>query len=141
MMTGREAPGPVYATPEELIDLFGQREMALLSTHGDSGEPDREALCRAIECAQSEVDSYLATRYAVPLAQPVPQAVMMVVGDIVRYRLTSGDITEKEPITERYRLAIAWLKDVAKGLVALPCQGVEDAAGNVALDCGQRVWG
>lgn len=130
-----------YATPEELITLFGEREIALLSTHADCEELDRERLEKAIEYAQSEVDSYLAGRYATPLAAPVPSVVMMVIGDIVRYRLTSGDVTEKDPITERYRLAIKWLQNVANGLVDLPCAGLDDGNGGVFLDTGKRDWG
>lgn len=139
---GFESPNrEPYATPEELITLFGEREIALLSTHADCEELDRERLERAIEYAQSEVDSYLAGRYAVPLAAPVPSVVMMVIGDIVRYRLTSGDVTEKDPITERYRLAIKWLQNVANGLVDLPCAGLDDGNTGVFLDTGKRDWG
>lgn len=133
----RSAP---YATPEELIGLFGEREIALLSTHADSDDLDRERIEKAIEYAQSEVDSYLSQRYAVPLAPPVPSVVMMVVGDIVRYRLTSGDVTEKDPITERYKLAIKWLRDVASGAADLPGIGLDDGNCGVFLDSGKRDW-
>lgn len=138
---GFESPArEPYATPEELISLFGEREIALLSTHADNGELDREQIEKAIEYAQSEVDSYLAGRYAVPLASPVPSVVMMVVGDIVRYRLTSGDVTEKDPITERYKLALKWLQNVANGMVDLPCKGSGDEGGRVFVDAGKRDW-
>lgn len=132
-----------YATVEELTALFGGREMALLSTHGDSEELNAEALERAIGYACSEVDSYLASRYAVPLAEPVPHVVMMAVGDIVRYRLTSGDLTEKDPILARYKATVAWLHDVASGAASLPCAGAapETASGGVDIDCGRKDWG
>lgn len=131
-----------YATVAELVSLFGQRETALLSTHGDSDEVDAAALETAIRYACSEVDSYLSGRYAVPLAEPVPPVVMMAVGDIVRYRLTGGDLTEKDPILARYKATVAWLRDVASGVVSLPCAGAapEATPGGVGIDCGRKDW-
>lgn len=132
-----------YATPEELVSLFGLREITELSNHGDGCDLDRAAIERAIEYAESEVNSYIGVRYPAPLKSPVPQIVMMVVGDIVRYRLTSGDITEKDPITERYKRAIAWLKDVAAGIAELPDQedGEGAGTGSVFIESGRRDWG
>ena len=105
----------MYATVEDLVSLFGEREVITLSTKKKGNAIDREALETAIGYASSEVDSYLASRYAVPLADPVPPVVMMVTADIVRYRLTSGDVSEKDPIITRYKSTVAWLKDVASG--------------------------
>lgn len=141
---GIESPASVpYATPEDLVSLFGIREITILSNHDDGGDLDREAIERAIVYAQSEVDSYLCGRYPTPLKPPVPQIVMMVIGDIVRYRLTSGDITEKDPITERYKRAIAWLKDVAAGIAELPGPDDDsgDGTGGVFVQTGSRDWG
>mgnify|MGYP002602223991 FL=1 len=88
------------------------------------------------------MDSYLASRYAVPLADPVPPVVMMVTADIVRYRLTSGDVSEKDPIITRYKSTVAWLKDVASGVVSLPCAGSApgETADGVEINPGTRDW-
>ena len=90
----------------------------------------------------TQVDSYLASRYAVPLADPVPPVVMMVTADIVRYRLTSGDVSEKDPIITRYKSTVAWLKDVASGIVSLPCAGSAsgETADDVEINAGTRNW-
>ena len=109
---------------------------------GASQGLNREALEAAIAYAASEVDSYLAARYAVPLADPVPPVVMMVTADIVRYRLTSGDVSEKDAIVARYKTTVAWLRDVASGVVSLPCAGASSggAFDNVEIDAGARDW-
>lgn len=130
-----------YATVEDLVALFGKEEVLLLSTRGTSDEMDRTALETAISYAGSEVDSYLSARYAVPL-DPVPPVVMMVTADIVRYRLTSGDVSEKEPVVTRYKATVAWLRDVTAGVVSLPCAGTTpgETSGSVEINPGQRDW-
>ena len=77
-----------------------------------------------------------------PLAPPVPPVVMMVTADIVRYRLTSGDVSEKDPIVTRYKATVAWLKDVASGVVSLSCAGAVsgETSGSVEINPGQRDW-
>lgn len=77
-----------------------------------------------------------------PLTDPVPPVVMMVTADIVRYRLTSGDVSEKDPIITRYKSTVAWLKDVASGIVSLPCAGSAsgETADGVEITPGTRDW-
>ena len=132
----------MYATVEDLASLFGEEETTLLSNRGLSENMDREALETAIAYASSEVDSYLAARYAVPLPAPVTPVVMMVTADIFRNRQTSGDVSEKEPIVTRYKSTVAWLKDVASGIVSLPCAGAvsEGTSEDVEIDAGARDW-
>lgn len=71
---------------------------------------------QSVADAVSTVDGYLSARYAVPLV-PVPAAVLRVTGDIARYYLYEDMATET--IIERYRRAIAWLRDIAAGKVNL----------------------
>lgn len=131
----------MYATVEDLVTLFGEGEIIDLSDRDNDGELDRTVVETAIGYAASEVDSYLSSRYAVPLVDPVPPVVMLAVADIVRYRLTSGDVSEKSSILERYKSSIAWLREVAAGKVALPCAGaMPNTGGNFQIDAGERVW-
>lgn len=134
-----------YASVEQLVELFGPHEVAELSTRGDSGDPadlDKDVIELAIARAASEVDSYLGSRFPVPLAEPIPDIVMMVTADIVRYRLTSGDVSEKSPILARYNNALGWLRDVAAGKITVPglAQGDSDEVGNVLIEPGSRPW-
>ena len=127
-----------YATLEQLASLFGAEEIRALSDRAGTGARDEEVVRDALERASSEVDSYLADRYATPLTGevPVPAVVVSVTGDIARYRLTGGDVRESDPIRQRYVQALHWLRDVA----GLP-PAEETAGGAVLVEPGSRPWG
>lgn len=132
-----------YATIDQLVSLFGAEEIRALSDRQGTGERDDAVVLAALEWASSEVDSYLADRYATPLpsAAPFPPVVVSVTGDIARYRLTGGDVRDSDPIRERYVKALGWLRDVADGRAAVP--GLLPAAaeaGAVLLAPGTRPW-
>lgn len=99
-----------YATRADLEAAFSAAEIAQLESQG----LDIEA---ALARAEEEVNSYLAVRYAVPVA-PVTEHVKTVTLDIARYRIFPIE-SEGEP-QERYERAIAWLKDVVAGRALLP---------------------
>ncbi|MFR1532361.1 MAG: gp436 family protein [Bilophila wadsworthia] len=104
-----------YATLDQLVSLFGADEIRTLSDRQGTGELDEAVISDALERASSEVDSYLADRYATPLSDsdPIPPVVVSVAGDIARYRLTGGDIRDTDPIRERYTKALN-SRDVAR---------------------------
>ena len=127
-----------YATLDQLVSLFGADEIRTLSDRQGTGELDEAVISDALERASSEVDSYLADRYATPLSDsdPIPPVVVSVAGDIARYRLTGGDIRD------RYTKALNWLRDVADGkagIPGLPPAGTE-TPGAVLLEPGTRPW-
>ena len=133
-----------YATLDQLVSLFGADEIRTLSDRQGTGELDEQVLLDALDRASSEVDSYLADRYATPLSDsdPIPPVVVSVTGDIARYRLTGGDIRDTDPIRERYTKALNWLRDVADGkagIPGLPPAGTE-TPGAVLPDPGTRPW-
>ena len=133
-----------YATLDQLVSLFGADEIRTLSDRQGTGELDEAVISDALERASSEVDSYLADRYATPLSDsdPIPPVVVSVAGDIARYRLTGGDIRDTDPIRERYTKALNWLRDVADGkagIPGLPPVGTE-TPGAVLLEPGIRPW-
>ena len=73
-----------YATLDQLVSLFGADEIRTLSDRQGTGELDEAVISDALERASSEVDSYLADRYATPLSDsdPIPPVVVSVAGDI-----------------------------------------------------------
>ena len=130
-----------YATVADLIAAFGEQEVTVLTDREDAGAVDSTVALEALERASSEADTYIAARYALPLSS-VPQALVAVVCDIARYRLTGGEVTESTPIADRYKAAVSWLKDVAAGRAVLP--GVAATApggeGGVEFDTGRRAF-
>jgi phage gp36-like protein len=81
-----------------------------------------ERIEQRIQDAESEVNSYLAQRYTLPLPE-VPPVLKARALDIAVYRLFlrrgirpgSAD----ESVIDQYRLAVSWLKDVATGRASL----------------------
>lgn len=132
-----------YATLDQLVSLFGAEEIRTLSDRQGTGILDETLVRDALARASSEVDSYLADRYATPLAEdtPVPPVVASVTGDIARYRLTGGDVRDTDPIRERYVKALNWLRDVADGRASVPgLPPAADGGGAVVLEAGGRPW-
>ena len=122
-----------YATLDQLVSLFGADEIRTLSDRQGTGELDKTVISDALERASSEVDSYLADRYATPLSDsaPIPPVVVSITGDIARYRLTGGDIRDTDPIRD--------VADGKAGIPGLPPVGTE-TPGAVLLEPGIRPW-
>lgn len=96
-----------YATRQDLIDRYGAEEIAQREA-GTSAD----AVDRALADADAEIDSYVASKYAVPLV-PVPARVIKVACTIARYYLLGGSATEEERAD--YTDARAWLRDIQAG--------------------------
>lgn len=92
-----------YASRAALVAAFGASEIMQLEARG----VDVDA---AILVAEAEVDSYLSSRYRVPVEPPTSK-LTRVVCDLARYQLF-GVMSEGEP-KDRAQAAVAWLRDVA----------------------------
>lgn len=137
----------MYSTELQLIDQFGEAELSQILDEGTdltaaglrtkvaggdmSGFPAAEQtaatlalkkIVTAQEMAAGTIDGYISTRYTLPLAT-VPTTLTAYSLDIVRYRL--WDNKAPEEVRQRYEDALAWLRDVAKGLAGL---GIDESA-------------
>lgn len=150
-------PGPtLYASLEAMTAHFGLPEMLNLAPGTDDaeGQPtlDGQRVLDALARASREADTYLAPRYAVPLAvsgDDTPEPLKGFVMDMARYHLTGGDAQESESIIRRYEEALGWLKNIAKGVTDLLLPSVDSGEGGdpaeaddaaVQFQPGQRVW-
>lgn len=121
-----------YATQADLVDRFGETELAQRTNRVDGLTIDTVVLGRALSDADAEIDGYLATRYSLPLAS-VPAVLVRLGADIARYRLYDDGVPET--VRVRYQDAVALLKRMASGEVqvagsaALPVA----AGGNAVL--------
>ncbi len=110
-----------YATVTDMINRFGAAELTRLTTPEgqDMAAIDTVAVERAIAEASGLVDSYLRTRYEVPLVG-VPIEITGAACTLARYSLAMGE--NREP-TEQMRLArketIDWLSAIGAGRVTL----------------------
>lgn len=100
-------------TQQDLIDRFGEVELAELSDHDQHADINAVVVAKAIADAQSEAMSYLA---AAGIAKAVqlspPSALKIKLCDIARYYLYENGMIEV--VETRYNRAIVWLKDVMR---------------------------
>lgn len=133
----------MYATVDIMTARFGQREVIALSDREDTGEANATVLGDALDDASSEIDTYLAGRYTLPL-DPAPKMLAGVCCDIARYRLCGGETVMTEEIEKRYNAAVKFLRLVASGEVTLGANAagaVAEPDNSIQFVPGTRVFG
>ncbi len=131
-----------YAVQQDLEDRFGTDELVKLTDRADppTGEIDATIVARALSDAEAEVNSYLASRYTLPLVT-VPLILVRLTCDIARYCLYEDRVTDQ--VRDRYKDAVTLLKGIAEGKVSL---GIDDqnqttpSAGGATFQTSERVF-
>jgi len=107
----------LYCTKQDLIDRFSERELIHLTDRDNVLDAINDVvLNQAISDASAIIDGYLGGKYPLPLTS-VPQAIKPLACNITHYYLYNEQATEQ--VETRYKAAIAFFKDVAKGVVTL----------------------
>lgn len=113
-----------YCTPQDLIDRFGEAEVAQLAP-ATPGPVDTPRVQQACDDAGDIADGYLRARHTLPLTA-VPRLLVKLTAAIARFELhLGGDRQPTDQVTKDRDAAIAFLKDVAAGKADLGL----DAAG------------
>lgn len=113
-----------YSTLDDITKLIPAETVLGLTDDEALGSIEQARVQEAVAQADAEVDSYLGTRYAVPLAT-APDIIKKISADIAVYNLYSRRVQEMPPLwAERYRNAVQKLKGMAGGTISL---GVEPA--------------
>lgn len=112
-----------YATRQNLIDAVGQEVVDQREETLGTG-----AVNQALADACAEIDSYLCTKYAVPV--PASGNMQRICVQIAQYRLL-GDAADDRS-RQDYDDAIRWLKDVQAGRAAIPNAPAQSAGVNQA---------
>jgi len=110
-----------YASVADMVSRFGQVEMIHLSV--EEGQPmeavDEARVGRALADASALIDTYLRSRYAVPL--PIaPAEIKSCCCVLARYDMSFGggrDVAEQTRLAQKQR--IDWLAEIAKGVLKL----------------------
>jgi phage gp36-like protein len=125
----------IYATIADMTGRFGEAEMIRL-TAAPTADPyviDEAKAQRALSDASATMDGYLRPRYALPLTS-VPTLLIGMCCDLARFELMHGeDRVPTEQAKDARASAIAFLRDVGKGVVDLGL----DAAGQPAPETPQ----
>ncbi|HKJ94852.1 MAG TPA: DUF1320 domain-containing protein [Gammaproteobacteria bacterium] len=129
-----------YATQQDLVDRFGSDELIQLTDRSSSGTIDATVVDQALSDASDEMDGYIGARYELPLPS-TPNTLVRVCADIARYRLY--DIQAPEAVAQRYKDAVAFLKAVSTGAVALglPTASQPSSAGAPQKSAPSPVFG
>jgi phage gp36-like protein len=106
-----------YITTTDFEEAIGTLETVQLTNLDDPSADtvNTVKLTKIIDEASGEINSFLATRYTIPLVT-VPSYIKAICIDICEYRLARNPNTE---LADRYKNAIARLKDLEKGQMLL----------------------
>lgn len=115
-----------YASKQDLIARFGETELIQRTdrTNMPPSTIDDAVVTSALGDAASAIDGYLAARYALPLSS-VPPRLVKVAADMARYFLHGEAASDS--VRAAYDDALAWLRDVSKGVVQLGLTAAGDA--------------
>lgn len=113
-----------YATLANLTDRFSEAMLVSLTDRGEfaTGTVDVTVVNRALADTDAVIDGYLARRYALPLSVSQP-LLTDIAGAIAIWKLHTSEPDPK--IESDYKAAIAMLKDISTGVIALTAAGIE----------------
>ncbi|MFB2531028.1 gp436 family protein [Paracoccus sp. p3-h83] len=106
-----------YSSLASLIDRAGEVEIRQISDRERRGAIDPVTVDAALQDADNIINGYIGVKYALPLPA-VPDLVRSWATSIARYVLHRNGAPEN--VSQDYKDAIAALKDVARGVLALP---------------------
>ena len=114
-----------YATYSDLLRNFGEAELELVLDRDRDGSPDSGVRQDGLDFADDLINGSLRERYTVPLTS-VPANLVGIACDFARYRYYQDQPTELVQL--RYDAGIAFLRDVARGLVSLHVDASAESA-------------
>lgn len=134
-----------YVTIDAMRRKFGESELIQLT---DNEAPYQHAintdkLNAAMQEANSEIDAYIGSRYALPL-QIMPPFLVNIGCNLARFYANTGDLSENDAIKTRYDASIKTLTKISKGELTLggapagDSKPVKTAANNVVFTVGRH---
>jgi len=138
----------MYATVEAMRLKFGETILIRLT---DTEKPyqgviNMDKLNSAMQEANSEIDAYVGSRYALPL-RIIPPFLTEIGCNLARYYAVTGDLAENDPIKNRYESSIKTLTKISKGELVLgsspvgESKPVQTSSNNVMFAVGRRDFG
>jgi phage gp36-like protein len=103
-----------YCDPRSYVARFGYEETVRFTDERGLGRIDGDKLSKALGDAMAMVDSYLAGKYAVPLAAPVPPLVQTFTAMLARSLLAIHE-SDEHAAKKAATLALRQLSDIRDG--------------------------
>lgn len=107
----------MYATTDDMIKRFGTAELQAL-TNPEGTDIDQSAVETALNDANELINAYVAAKHALPLTV-VPASLKRISCELARYFLYRE--VKPEELEKSYEKNLAFLKDIARGVVILEC--------------------
>lgn len=122
----------MYATQADITTIYSEDALYVADRDGD-GVVDAPAVERALSSASDEIDSYLGTRYPLPITDP-PGLLIQFCVDIAIYRLASSRDVLSEEHRRRYEDTLKHLALISSGKAVLVLPAVLGDDGITVLD-------
>jgi len=132
-----------YCTQDDVESRIGREDLTALADHNGDGAPDADVVTQAIASADAVIDSYLGTRFDVPVS-PAPEVLKTRAVSLAVYFLRLGRDSVTEDARRQYEDDVAWLREVVQGTVTLGIEPEPDessAAPSVRYDTQARIFG
>lgn len=132
-----------YCTQGDLESRYGADTLAAWADYDGDGSADAGTVEDAIADAQAEIDSYVQTRYQVPVS-PVPRALKVQTVKLAAYNLALQRDSVTEDLQQAHEDVIDWCKRVAAGQVTLAAEtqpAESDKASRVSHEEEDREFG
>lgn len=129
-----------YCTQQDLVTRYGEDELIQLTDKQHTGQLDTDVISSAIADADSLIDSYLGSRYSLPI-NPVPRSLLRIACEITRFYLYEDLSTDE--VKDRYEKAVMSLKAISKGEMSIGVseQGEKPSSQNtVKISTGGNVF-
>lgn len=107
-----------YITQSDLTEQLSDSQLIQLTDDEKLGEINTDRVSRALASAEGEINGFLATRYAVPVASP-PDLIKGWAVALTVYHLWRRRQRVPEDVRKAYEDVIARLRDVAAGKLTL----------------------
>lgn len=128
-----------YSTLDDLKEALDETTLIQLTDDAGAASVDTSVTTRAIADADEEIDGYIGTRVALPLAT-VPGIIRKLSVDIALYNLFSRRHDSIPEIRkERYDNAVKFLTQVANGKISLGLNDPDPPASGGDVDYEQTV--
>lgn len=131
----------MYLTQADIETAFGAGELVDLADRDGDGVADAPVIDQAIGRATGLIDSYLRSRFDVPLTE-VPDLVRECALRIVRYQLSEDHATDR--VKDDYKEAVAWLGEIRDGKLDVGLtpagEATTSSAGGPAFDGGRSAF-
>lgn len=130
-----------YLTQIEIETAFGAQELIDLADRDGDGVADAAVVEQAISRASGTIDSYLRSRFNLPLPE-VPDLVRDCALNIVRYHLFDDHATDR--VKDDYKQALIWLAEIRDGKLDVGLtqtgEAVAPNTGGPAIDGGRSTF-